>query len=126
MTRPTNVPGSLDLFAFKAEPQGGRIETLYQATAGYWDSTGGNANIAPVVANGKVYVASYEQLDIFGVGGNKGVPKRPAGLGSHRAVQAPNQISGMLLEVGSSFLTLQSRTGSFVKGQLHARGSTRA
>jgi hypothetical protein len=115
VTRPTQVPGSLDLFAFKSEPQGGQLQTLYQGTAGYWDSTGGNANIAPVVANGKVYVASYEQLDIFGVGGNKGTPKRPPGLGSHRAISVPNQITGMLLEVGASFLTLQSRTGSFIK-----------
>jgi hypothetical protein len=115
VARPTNVPGSLDLLAFKSDPQGGQLQTLYQATAGYWDSTGGNANIAPVVANGKVYVASYEQLDIFGVGGNKGVPKRPAGLGSHRAIKVPSQLSGMLLEVGASFLTLQSRSGSFVK-----------
>ncbi len=116
VTRPTNVPGSLDLFAFKAEPHdGSTLETLYQGTAGYWDSTGGNANIAPVVANGKVYVASYEQLDIFGVGGNKGVPKRPPGLGTHRAIAAPNQISGMLLEGNKSFLTLQTRSGSFVK-----------
>jgi PQQ enzyme repeat len=115
VSRPSNVPGSLDLFAFKSEGQSGQLQTLYQGTAGYWDSTGGNANIAPVVANGKVYVASYKQLDIFGVGGNKGVPKPPAGLGSHRAVPAPNQLSGMLVEVGKSFLTMQSRTGSFVK-----------
>jgi hypothetical protein len=115
VSRPTGVPGPLDLFAFKAETHGGTLDTLYQATAGYWDSTGGNANIAPVVANGKVYVASYEQLDIFGIGGNKGIPKRPPGLGTHRSIKAPNQLSGMLLEVSKSFLTLQSRTGSFVR-----------
>ncbi|HEY3676450.1 MAG TPA: PQQ-binding-like beta-propeller repeat protein [Candidatus Tumulicola sp.] len=115
VARPSSVPGSLDLFAFKSESQSGTLQTLYQGTAGYWDSTGGNANIAPVVANGKVYVASYEQLDIFGIGGTKRTPQRPAGLGSHRAVKVPNQISGMLLEVGASFLTLQSRTGSFVR-----------
>jgi PQQ enzyme repeat len=35
--------------------------------AGHWVNTGGNANVVPVVTNGKVYVASYKQLAIFGL-----------------------------------------------------------
>ena len=35
--------------------------------AGNWPNTGGNANVVPVVTNGKVYVASYKQLAIFGL-----------------------------------------------------------
>jgi hypothetical protein len=40
---------------------------LFQGTAGTWPNTGGNANIVPVVVNGKVYVASNKQLNIFGL-----------------------------------------------------------
>jgi len=40
---------------------------LFQGAAGTWPYTGGNANIVPVVANGKVYVASYKELAIFGL-----------------------------------------------------------
>jgi hypothetical protein len=35
--------------------------------AGHWPNTGGNANLVPVVTNGKVYVASNTQLAIFGI-----------------------------------------------------------
>jgi hypothetical protein len=35
--------------------------------AGHWPNTQGNANVVPVVDNGKVYVASYKQLAIFGL-----------------------------------------------------------
>lgn len=35
--------------------------------AGYWPFTSANANLVPVVTNGKVYVGSYKQLAIFGL-----------------------------------------------------------
>ncbi len=35
--------------------------------AGDWPNTGGNANIVPVVANGRVFVANYRALSIFGL-----------------------------------------------------------
>jgi hypothetical protein len=35
--------------------------------AGYWPTTTAAANVVPVVTNGKVYVASYKQLAIFGL-----------------------------------------------------------
>jgi hypothetical protein len=40
---------------------------LFRGAAGAWPNTGGNANLVPVVANGKVYVASYKELEIFGL-----------------------------------------------------------
>jgi len=56
------------LYAFNATPSGGSLPQLFHAIAGSWSvhALGGNANIVPVVANGKVYVASYKELDIFG------------------------------------------------------------
>jgi hypothetical protein len=54
---------NISLYAFS----GNDASTLFSAVAGTWPNTGGNANIAPVAANGKVYVASYQGLAIFGL-----------------------------------------------------------
>jgi hypothetical protein len=71
VSRPTNrSPANVSLYAFNALAMGGSttLTALFPAmTAGTWPNTGGNANIVPVVANGKVYVASYQQLAIFGL-----------------------------------------------------------
>jgi hypothetical protein len=62
------VPGDVSLYAFNAAPSASSVlSTLFQGTAGSWPYVGGNANIVPVIANGKVYVASYRQLTIFGL-----------------------------------------------------------
>jgi outer membrane protein assembly factor BamB len=57
------------LYAFNAKPSGSSLPLLVHAIAGSWSNQalGGNANIVPVVANGKVYVATYKELDIFGI-----------------------------------------------------------
>jgi hypothetical protein len=68
VSRPDNPsPATISLFAFKGEPTGSTLDTLFQAPAGTWPNVNGNANLVPVVANGKVYVASYKQLSIFGL-----------------------------------------------------------
>ena len=57
------------LLAF--DPEAGTIPTmLLNLPAGMWPNLGGNANLVPVVANGHVYVASHEQLQIFGLTAN--------------------------------------------------------
>jgi hypothetical protein len=40
---------------------------VHNVIAGHWPNTGGNANIVPVATNGKVYIASFTQLAIFGI-----------------------------------------------------------
>ena len=57
------------LYAFDPDSQsgGGVITQLFQGIAGSWPIILANANLVPVVANGKVYVASYKQLTIFGL-----------------------------------------------------------
>ncbi len=69
VSRPDNSsPADISLFAFKGEPSsGGTLDTLFQGPAGNWPNTGGNSNLVPVVVNGRVYVASYKQLRIFGL-----------------------------------------------------------
>lgn len=55
------------LFAFNATASAGSLPQLWAGVAGSWPNTGGNANIVPTVANGRVYVASNKQLQIFGL-----------------------------------------------------------
>ncbi|HEX4295806.1 MAG TPA: hypothetical protein VHZ29_16850 [Rhizomicrobium sp.] len=54
---------NVSLFAF----DGRKAKTLMSSHAGKWPNTGGNSNIVPTVANGKVYVASFKSLAIFGL-----------------------------------------------------------
>ncbi len=118
IARPQTVPGNVTLFAFTGEPSSGStLQTLFQAPAGSWASSGGNANIAPVVANGRVYVASYEQLDIFGLLGANGkavaqvVPIKAARV----AIAAPHQVTGSLVSENGAILTLRTRFGRVVR-----------
>jgi hypothetical protein len=62
-------PPQVLLYAFEARLSGGgnTLTQLFEHPAGTWSNTGGNANAVPVVANGKVYVASNQQLTIFGL-----------------------------------------------------------
>ena len=74
LARPaTNNNGApISLYAFDPESGGGTMSQLFKATAGAWPNTGGNANLVPIVANGLVFVASHQQLQIFGLTGEAG------------------------------------------------------
>jgi hypothetical protein len=61
-------PAHVTLYAFDAR----NGATLFSGVAGSWPNTSANANIVPVVANGKVYVASNKSLAIFGLGTGQG------------------------------------------------------
>jgi hypothetical protein len=51
--RPFDSTYDVQLYAFKESGV-----QIFSGVAGYWPNTGGNANLVPVVANGRVYVAS--------------------------------------------------------------------
>jgi hypothetical protein len=55
------------LHAFNPESGSGTMSQLFVHAAGSWPNLGGNLNSVPVVANGKVYVVSHKQLQIFGL-----------------------------------------------------------
>ena len=40
---------------------------IFRYVTGSWPYYNGNLNQVPVVANGKVYVATYKELQIFGL-----------------------------------------------------------
>jgi hypothetical protein len=76
VSRPADSTTRVNLYAFPSRFTSTVTFTpLFTEAAGSWPNTGGNANIVPVVANGKVYVASAYldgsgntrgQLNIFG------------------------------------------------------------
>ncbi|MGO8794794.1 MAG: hypothetical protein ACLQLC_08235 [Candidatus Sulfotelmatobacter sp.] len=67
LTRPTSQL-KINLIAFNPDA---RMQQLFHTTAGTWPNLGGDSNQVPTVANGKVYVASYKELKIYGLTGTK-------------------------------------------------------
>ncbi len=61
-------PAIMNLYAFDPSTidGSGKMKTLFTAGAGSWPQSG-SANLVPTVANGRVYVATYKQLAIFGL-----------------------------------------------------------
>jgi len=115
-----STPYVVNLYAFNAfaaAPSSRTLPLLYSSQAGTWTNIGFNANIVPVVANGRVFVASYQQLTIFGLGGGPWVvpaaaAAKPAALNAHAP---PHEITGVLEHADGAVLTLQTRTGKIVQ-----------
>lgn len=115
VARPTGST-PLMLYAFAAVPSSGSLKQLYSGAAGTWPNLGGNANIVPVVANGKVYVAAYKTLMIFGP--NAPAAAAPAGAMAQAPVanstsalplDATQRVTGTLLAIDGSTLKLSAR-----------------
>jgi hypothetical protein len=67
---------AISLFAFNPDSGGSKMKTLFNGTAGAWPNRTGNSNLVPVVANGLVFVASNQQLQIFGLTGARAKKKK--------------------------------------------------
>ena len=67
LARPAPGNPTLDLYGFAPDLGGTTMTQLFDIPAGTWVKGGTNPNIVPVVANGKVYVASYKELVILGL-----------------------------------------------------------
>jgi hypothetical protein len=68
LSRPANASKApIYLYAFNPESGGAKMSQLFRGVAGNWQNLGGNSNLVPVVANGQVFVASNQQLQIFGL-----------------------------------------------------------
>jgi hypothetical protein len=62
----SNIP-AINLYAFNPDSGTRLLKPIFQARAGAWPNFLGNSNLVPVVANGEVFVASHDQLWIFGL-----------------------------------------------------------
>jgi hypothetical protein len=121
VSRPlASQPGNISLYAFNATPSGGSLPAVFPgAVAGTW--SGGNANIVPVVANGKVYVASYKELDIFGLGlpnGQKAAERKSAAVTPKpRLYKGPGEhsVSGLVTKIDGKRLTIETRDHKIVQ-----------
>jgi hypothetical protein len=115
VARPTNAnPAHVTLYALDAD----NGATLFSGTAGTWPNVNGNANLVPVVANGRVYVASFKRLTIFGLGHPIPFPAALATAAAPapaaaEASEAPagNSISGTITKIDGAEVTLTTRTG---------------
>lgn len=68
VARQTFQTSALLFFAFDPEAGGGKLNPIFSSSSiGTWPYPG-NANLVPVVANGKVFVGAAQQLTIFGLG----------------------------------------------------------
>jgi hypothetical protein len=67
LSRPMGKQTAIYLYAFSPDAGGTTMEQLYMGTAGTWVTNGSNTNLVPVVANGRVFVASYKELVILGL-----------------------------------------------------------
>ena len=76
LSRPTSgSQTTISLYAFAPDSGGTTMKQLFLGAAGTWVTNGSNTNLVPVVANGKVFVASYKELVILGLRGKGGVSK---------------------------------------------------
>jgi hypothetical protein len=123
VSRPAgNNDTSVKLYAFGVGPPsvGSALTPLLNAplVAGHWDNLDANANIIPVVTNGHVYVASDQQLSIFGLrapGAPVVATRETMGPpGASAAEASRREISGTVLSVSGQLLTLETRTGKTV------------
>ena len=112
VARPTNSnPAYVTLYAL----DGRNGSTLFSGTAGTWPNVNGNANIVPIVVNGKVYVASFKRLAIFGLGQTIPFPAAPPVIAEELAAPAGNAISGTISGIDGSEVTLTTRTGGTIR-----------
>ena len=107
-------PANVTLYAFN-----GAGKQLFSGIAGTWPNIGGNANIVPVVANGRVYVASYEQLSIYGLGSG-GAADHATSLLHTAAARAPlsagqHELFGTVEGIDGTTITVLTRTGALLK-----------
>jgi hypothetical protein len=121
VSRPTTTnPANVLLYAFDpaAASRPNNFYPIFSANAGTWPNTGGNANIVPVVANGQVFVASNQQLAIFGpiTAGAKVATLLPvsSGVVTSQIPASGNQVSGWVDGINGTELMIRKRNGTHV------------
>ncbi len=90
--------------------------TLFSGVAGSWPYLRPNANIVPVVANGRVYVASYKQLAIFGLGHAvaMNVPPAPVVPADLPLPVGEHEVFGIVRQIHGHFIAVETRGGDLL------------
>jgi hypothetical protein len=122
VSRPVDTnPADVSLYAWDA----GNGSQLVSTLAGTWPSSTTNANVMPVVANGRVYVASFKQLAIFGLGA--ATAAHGAATAAQVAIAHPapppqpalpsgvHEIFGTITSVNDTLVLLQDRNGQVLR-----------
>jgi len=114
--RPAQGNGEVTLYAY--DPAMRKI--VFSAAAGTWPGGDAHPNLVPVVANGHVYVASYQQLTIWGLPAAAAAPSRIVKL-SHPALKNPVQLQpgehdifGTITAMSGTTITIKKRDGTAV------------
>jgi hypothetical protein len=109
--RPTDSsPANVTLYAIDPSNPSGAF--LFSDKAGTWPNVTANANIVPVVANGKVYVASFKQLAIFGLGPTIALPPvPPVEIAATASRQTASEVTGIILSIEGSKVVVRTRSG---------------
>ena len=114
--------GNVHLFAFNPD-SGPTLRPIYNESAGTWKYPTGSSNLVPVVANGEVFVASYQVLNIFGL--TKSVTNTTFSSGTNRAnygqsVTLTAQVSSQ--SAGTPTGTVTFRNGKTLLGTANLSG----
>lgn len=120
LSRPKpSSPGNIYLYAFNPD-SGLTLHPIYNESAGYWQYPSGNSNLVPVVANGEVFVASYQELNIFGLTKfftqtTLSSSESPANYGQAVTLTAPVTSQGNVMPTGTvTFWNGKSNLGSAI------------
>jgi hypothetical protein len=96
----------------------GDLPTLWSGVAGRWPNVGGDSNIVPTVGNGQVFVANFQELDIFGLGPRGKMAERMQAVSLRQAAPATplpevsgSRFFGAIASVEGTHVSLRLRTG---------------
>ncbi len=126
LSRAGSRTSPIHLYAFNPDSvTNGQMKKLYSAAAGSWPNIDGNPNLVPVVMNGKVFVASHKQMQVFGL-------KKPATTTTLTSGPNPSNygqsvtLTAQLITAGSNTptgtVTFHNGTTRLGTGTLNASG----
>jgi hypothetical protein len=125
LSRPSSSSaGNVHLLAYNPD-SGSTLSPIFNASAGYWPNVTGNSNLVPVVAAGQVFVASYKQLQIFGLNNpttttSLSSSANPSGYG--QAVTLTAQVTSTGNTAATGTVTFESGSKVLGTGQLNSSG----
>jgi outer membrane protein assembly factor BamB len=102
-------PGTFKLYAF----DGTTGKTLFKGDAGVWPFPENNSTVMPIVANGRVFVASYKTLSIFGLssGPTARLPRVAAPNMRVKLAPGEHEVYATVRAIDGDKLTVEKRDG---------------